>query len=100
MSDAPLPFATVDPEWDGDGRSVSYLNNPVRVLAIVEITPDGVRTAAAFHPADVLVWGTGFHASTFLHLMRVRGRDGADLHEVLAAGVEPRAAGTPAPAGG
>ena len=48
---------------------------------ISEITPDGVRTADGVeHPADVILFGTGFQASRFLTPMRVRGRDGADLH--------------------
>jgi 4-hydroxyacetophenone monooxygenase len=46
------------------------------------ITPSGVRTADGVeHKADVLVYGTGFHASSFLTPMRVIGRGGIDLHE-------------------
>jgi 4-hydroxyacetophenone monooxygenase len=50
--------------------------------AIAEITADGVVTAdGTTHAADVIVYGTGFHASKFLTPMRVRGRGGVDLHE-------------------
>ena len=40
------------------------------------VTADGRR-----HPADVLIYGTGFHATDFLRSFRVKGVDGADLHE-------------------
>ncbi|GAB3572515.1 NAD(P)/FAD-dependent oxidoreductase [Amycolatopsis endophytica] len=49
---------------------------------IVEILPEGVRTAdGVVHEADVLVYGTGFQASDFLVPMTVRGRDGTGLAE-------------------
>lgn len=49
---------------------------------ITEIRPDGIVTAdGEFHPADVLIYGTGFRASDFLSTYRVIGRDGADLHK-------------------
>lgn len=128
-----MPAAAVDPDWSGDGVSVSAVNDFVRQMltaylelefadrpdllahviptyppfakrfirddgawaqtlrrenvdlvteAIAEITPDGVRTIdGELHPADVLVWGTGFMASDFLMPMRVVGRDGVELHE-------------------
>ena len=49
---------------------------------IERIEPSGVRGAdGQLHPADVIVYGTGFRASEFLMPMRVTGRGGADLHE-------------------
>lgn len=39
------------------------------------VTADGKR-----HPADVLIYGTGFHATDFLRSFKVKGLDGADLH--------------------
>jgi 4-hydroxyacetophenone monooxygenase len=49
---------------------------------ILEITPRGVRTAdAEEHPADVIIYGTGFQASRFLTPMKVTGRNGVDLHQ-------------------
>ncbi|MER7003951.1 NAD(P)/FAD-dependent oxidoreductase [Dactylosporangium sp. NPDC000555] len=48
---------------------------------IERITPAGIRTAdGAGHPADVIVYGTGFAASEFLAPMTVTGRGGVDLH--------------------
>lgn len=58
--------------------------------AIREITPTGVVTAdGTTHDVDVIVYGTGFHASKFLTPMTVTGRGGRDLHEHWAG--EPRA---------
>ena len=49
---------------------------------VVEITPDGVRSAdGSVVEVDVILWGTGFKASEFLMPMRVRGEDGRDLHQ-------------------
>jgi len=57
---------------------------------IREITPTGVVTDdGEAHDVDVIVYGTGFHASKFLTPMTVTGRDGVDLHEQWAG--EPRA---------
>ncbi len=54
---------------------------------ITGIEPTGVRTAdGVLHEADVLIWGTGFAATSFLAPMRVTGIDGADLHEQWADG--------------
>jgi len=51
--------------------------------AVTEITATGVTAADGTHrEADVIVWGTGFAATDFLRTIRVRGRDGVDLHEV------------------
>jgi len=52
---------------------------------IAEITPDGVRTRSGREYAgDVLIYGTGFHASRFLAPMTIKGRGGRDLHTVWA----------------
>ena len=60
------------------------------VEPIQEITAEGVVTAdGVLHPADVLIYGTGFHASRFLWPIRIKGRDGRDLHETWAG--DPRA---------
>jgi 4-hydroxyacetophenone monooxygenase len=49
---------------------------------IEKITPRGVVTAdGEEHPADVLIYGTGFHASRFLWPMRIVGRGGVDLNQ-------------------
>jgi 4-hydroxyacetophenone monooxygenase len=43
------------------------------------VTADGVA-----HDVDVIIYGTGFHASQFLSPMRIKGRGGRDLHETWA----------------
>jgi 4-hydroxyacetophenone monooxygenase len=48
---------------------------------IERITAKGVRTVDGNEiPADVIIYGTGFSASSFLTPMKVIGRDGRDLH--------------------
>jgi 4-hydroxyacetophenone monooxygenase len=49
---------------------------------IREVTETGVVTDdGTEHPADVVIYGTGFQASKFLTPMRVLGREGRDLHQ-------------------
>lgn len=55
-----------------------------RLTATGVVDDDGVE-----HPADVVVWATGFRANDYLAPMRVTGRDGVDLHESW--GTRPRA---------
>jgi 4-hydroxyacetophenone monooxygenase len=50
--------------------------------AIVEIVPEGVRTAdGAVHEVDLIVFATGFHANRYLWPMDIVGRDGVHLGE-------------------
>ena len=57
--------------------NVRLISDPLR-----EITPKGLVTAdGEEHQVDVIIYGTGFHASKFLTPMKVTGRGGADLHE-------------------
>ncbi|MEV5649289.1 NAD(P)/FAD-dependent oxidoreductase [Nocardia sp. NPDC052254] len=47
---------------------------------IAEVVPEGVRTAdGTVHPADVIVYGTGFKGSEFLWPIKVFGREGVEL---------------------
>lgn len=49
---------------------------------IAEITETGVRTTDGVeHPADVIIYGTGFEASKFLTPMQLTGVGGVDLHQ-------------------
>ncbi len=65
--------------------NVSLVTDP-----IVEVTPNGLKTQdGTQHEVDVLIYGTGFHASRFLWPMKIKGRGGRDLHEHWAG--EPRA---------
>ncbi|HWU23169.1 MAG TPA: NAD(P)/FAD-dependent oxidoreductase [Nocardioides sp.] len=49
---------------------------------IERITPSGVVTDDGVeHPADVIIWGTGFKVQEFLAPMTITGAGGRDLHE-------------------
>ncbi|GAA3358228.1 NAD(P)/FAD-dependent oxidoreductase [Saccharopolyspora gregorii] len=51
--------------------------------AIERVTSNGVRTADGVeHPADVIIFGTGFDASNFLSTLDITGAGGARLDEV------------------
>lgn len=57
-------------------------NVQLETSGITEITPTGIRTAdGVLHEVDVIIYGTGFHASNFLSSMKIKGRGGKDLHE-------------------
>jgi cyclohexanone monooxygenase len=85
------PFGTKRPcididYWETYNRPnvelVSLLDDP-----LVEITPDGVRTARAHHRLDALVYATGFDAFTgALSRIRIAGRSGRTLAEHWADG--------------
>ncbi|MEY2432366.1 MAG: 4-hydroxyacetophenone monooxygenase [Acidimicrobiaceae bacterium] len=55
----------------------------VKLIAdpIDEITRTGVVAGGQLREVDVIVYATGFHASEFLTPLRIKGRDGIDLHE-------------------
>lgn len=56
---------------------------------IQRITSDGVMTRdGVVHPADVLVYGTGFEATKFLAPMQIKGRQGLDLNEAWRNGAQ------------
>jgi len=60
---------------------VALVRTPIeRIEADAVVTEDGVR-----HPADVIVFATGFHATEALWPMAVTGRNGQDLREVWGA---------------
>jgi 4-hydroxyacetophenone monooxygenase len=49
---------------------------------IAAITPTGIRCESGVeHPADVIVFATGFHANRYLWPMEIVGRDGVVLSE-------------------
>jgi 4-hydroxyacetophenone monooxygenase len=49
---------------------------------IIEINASGLKTAdGKQHDVDVLIYGTGFHASTFLKTFNIYGRGGVELHD-------------------
>lgn len=53
---------------------------------ILEITSRGVRTTSGEHEADVIIYGTGFHATEYLAPMRIRGLGGRELSDEWAGG--------------
>jgi cation diffusion facilitator CzcD-associated flavoprotein CzcO len=60
--------------------NVALVTEPIR-----EVRPHGVVTADGVeHPADTIIFGTGFHVSDTPIAERVRGRDGRTLAEVWA----------------
>lgn len=69
---------------------------PALLRPNVEVVTDGIdRIDAATvtaggveHPADVLIWGTGFETNEFLAPMHVTGAAGADLNDTWANGAE------------
>ncbi|MDV7075824.1 flavin-containing monooxygenase [Gordonia amicalis] len=62
-------------------------NASLVTASIDRIEPDGVRTAdGTLHPADVVVYGTGFAATDFLSPMEVRGRAGRSLTDAWVKG--------------
>ena len=68
-----------------DGRWAAALSRPdvdLVTTPIAEILPHGVRTRDGVeHPADVLIYGTGFSASHFVAPMKVYGSGGVELSE-------------------
>ncbi|QZA09647.1 NAD(P)/FAD-dependent oxidoreductase [Mycolicibacter heraklionensis] len=64
-------------------------NVTLETSPIVEFTTDGLRTAdGAEHPADTVIYGTGFRAADYLSSLDVVGRGGARLREVWKDGAE------------
>jgi cation diffusion facilitator CzcD-associated flavoprotein CzcO len=89
--------ATLTPDYRIGCKRVLFSNDYLPALQepnvsletspITEITPTGVRTRdGTTHEADVLVYGTGFHATEFLAPVDVRGVDGRSLSDAWAGG--------------
>jgi cation diffusion facilitator CzcD-associated flavoprotein CzcO len=55
---------------------------------IERVTPGGVVSGGVEHPADTIIFGTGFESTGFLAPIRIRGRGGRDLHEEWSDGAE------------
>ncbi len=67
--------------------AVSREHVSVVTEAVADVLPHGVRTAdGTEHPADVIIWGTGFAATRFLAPMEITGRDGARLADAWSEG--------------
>lgn len=76
-----------------DGKWLSTLTRDDVHLTtdpIAEITETGLRTEnGTEYEFDVIIYATGFHASRFLHPMKIVGKGGAELRDVWNG--EPRA---------
>jgi cation diffusion facilitator CzcD-associated flavoprotein CzcO len=56
---------------------------------IVAVVPQGVMTAdGTIHPADTIIYGTGFHATELLAPLTLTGRGGVTLDDAWADGAE------------
>ena len=91
--DRPDLVAKIIPQYPIGGKR-SLLDNGVWLTAlqkpnvelvtegVTEITENSLITAdGASREFDVVIYGTGFYASRFLHPMKIKGVGGADLHE-------------------
>ncbi|MCU1499204.1 MAG: Cyclohexanone monooxygenase [Acidimicrobiales bacterium] len=63
-------------------------NVEVVTSPIDEVTSVGIVAGGVDHPADTIVFGTGFQTTTFLAPMRVTGRGRRDLHDSWSDGAE------------
>jgi 4-hydroxyacetophenone monooxygenase len=93
VGDDPDLIAKVVPDYPATGKRTlqdngSWLKTLVRDdvelvrTPIARIEPDGVVTEdGVHHPADVLVYATGFEANKVMWPMRIVGRDGEALGE-------------------
>ncbi len=64
-------------------------NVEVETSHIARIAPDAVVTEdGVSHPADVIVYATGFETTSFLAPMKIVGRNGLDLNAAWASGAE------------
>lgn len=79
------PVGAKRPPRDGGTWIRTLKRDDVRLVtdAIKQITPTGaIGWDGTAHEFDVLIFGTGFHASQFLMPMRVTGKSGTDLHRM------------------
>jgi 4-hydroxyacetophenone monooxygenase len=93
VGDDPALLAKVIPDYVCLGKRTlqdngSWLQalrrNDVELVTdpIAEIREDGVACeSGAFHPVDLIVYATGFHANRFLWPMEIAGRGGVKLAE-------------------
>jgi 4-hydroxyacetophenone monooxygenase len=91
--DAPDLLAKIIPDYPFGGKRslrdnglwVAALKRPNVELVtdpIAQINADGVKTENGKQfDADVLIYGTGFHASNFLRTFKVYGRGDVELHD-------------------
>ena len=93
VEDRPELLSSVVPQYPIGGKrslrdngvwlsALKRANVTLEERPIARIHADGVEVEGGErHPADVLIYGTGFTASDFLSSFEVKGRSSADLHE-------------------
>jgi len=93
LQDAPAVLEHAIPDYPPGGkrmvvddgnwlRALQRDNVEVVVDPIARITPSGIETAGGRSEAfDVIIYATGFQASSFLMPMAVYGRGGIELHD-------------------
>ncbi|WP_182523555.1 flavin-containing monooxygenase [Nocardioides dongkuii] len=101
VEDDPELLAKVVPDYPPTGKRTLQDNGSwLRTLqrddvdlvraGVDRLAGDGVVDSdGTFHPADVVVWATGFRVNDLLLPLRITGRDGVDLREHW--GLRPRA---------
>ncbi|GAC1533838.1 MAG: NAD(P)/FAD-dependent oxidoreductase [Acidimicrobiales bacterium] len=93
FADTPELLADVVPDYppaakrvirDNGAWATALKRDNVNLITadIERITPGGLITCDGVeHPADVIIYATGFNASDFLSPIRIVGRDGVELHD-------------------
>ena len=67
---------------DGGFLRALQQDNVTLTDGVVRVVPEGiVDRSGQVHPADVIIFATGFHAQKFLHPMNIHGRGGIALNE-------------------
>lgn len=92
LADEHLPREALVPDYSPGCRRILIANDWYPTLAldsvqvvcdpVERITAAGVVAGGVEHPADVLIFGTGFRTTEFLTPMRVTGSGGVALDEV------------------
>lgn len=95
----PQKRAALTPDYPMGCKRILISNNYYPALAdekveliteaIERVVPEGVQTRdGQLHPADVLIYGTGFAATEFLSPMQITGLQGQDLNHAWQSGAE------------
>ncbi|MEH6563805.1 MAG: NAD(P)/FAD-dependent oxidoreductase [Halopseudomonas sp.] len=95
----PQKRAALTPDYPMGCKRILISNNYYPALAqdkvslvtdaIDCVVPEGIKTRdGQVHPADVIIYGTGFAATEFLAPMRITGLHGLDLNQAWQQGAE------------
>lgn len=95
LKERPNLLAKSTPDYEFGCKRLLFTNDWYKTLkrdnveliaeAVERITPTGVVARDGVErPADVIIWGTGFHAGDFVAPMKIEGLHGSDLNEAWA----------------